>query len=69
MTDAQEKHLQALLGQRRRRLVLVYRDHDNVLWAVSRPVGQRNSKYDQRHRIGVRGSAEVRIEATDGAPD
>lgn len=69
MTDAQEKHLQALLGQRRRRLVLAYRDNAGALWAVSRPVGQRNSKYDQCHRIGVRGSAEVWIETTDGAPD
>lgn len=69
MTDAQEKRLQALLGQRRRRLVLAYRDHDNVLWAVSRPVGQRNARYDQRHRIGMRGSTEVYIESTDGAPD
>ena len=69
MTDAQEKRLQAMLGQRRRRLVLAYRDNSGVLWAVSRPVGQRNSKYDQRHRISVRGSTEVWIEATDGAPD
>lgn len=69
MTDAQEKRLQALLGQRRRRLVLAYRDNAGVLWAVSRPVGQRNSKYDQRHRISVRGSTEVYIESTDGAPD
>lgn len=69
MTDAQEKRLQALLGQRRRRLVLAYRDNTGDLWAVSRPVGQRNSKYDQRHRIGVRGSTDVWIEATDGAPD
>lgn len=68
MTDAQEKLLQAMLGQRRRRLVCAYRDRDGVLWAVSRPVGQRNAKYDQRHRIGVNGSG-VWIEFTDGAPD
>lgn len=69
MTDAQEKRLQALLGQRRRRLVLAYRDRDNVLWAVSRPVGQHNARYDQRHRIRVSGSEAVWIESTDGAPD
>lgn len=69
MTDHQEKLLRAILGQRRRRLVLAYRDNAGNLWAVSRPVGQRNSKYDQRHRISVRGSAEVWIETTDGAPD
>ena len=69
MTDAQEKHLQAILGQRRRRLVLAYRDHDNVLWAVSRPVGQRNARYDQRHRIQVSGTEAIWIESTDGAPD
>lgn len=69
MTDTQEKRLQALLGQRRRRLVLAYRDNSGVLWAVSRPVGQRNARYDQRHRIGVIGSDAVWIESTDGAPD
>ena len=69
MTEAQEKRLQAILGQRRRRLVLAYRDNAGALWAVSRPVGQRNARYDQRHRIGVRGSTEVWIETTDGAPD
>lgn len=69
MTEAQEKRLQAILGQRKRRLVLAYRDQAGVLWAVSRPVGQRNARYDQRHRIGVRGSTEVWIESTDGAPD
>lgn len=68
MNDAQEKLLQSILGQRRRRLVLAYRDNAGTLWAVSRPVGQRNSKYDQRHRIGVNGSC-VWIEFTDGAPD
>ena len=69
MTDAQEKHLQAILGQRRRRLVLAYRDNAGALWAVSRPVGQRNSKYDQRHRIGVSSTGSIWIETTDGAPD
>lgn len=69
MTDVQEKRLQALLGQRRRRLVLAYTDNAGALWAVSRPVGQRNARYDQRHLIRVRGSTEVWIESTDGAPD
>lgn len=69
MTDAQEKRLLAILGQRRRRLVLAYRDNSGVLWAVSRPVGQRNARYDQRHRIRVSDSGSVWIEATDGAPD
>ena len=69
MTDAQEKLLQALRGQRRRRMVLAYRDRAGVLWAVSRPVGQRNSKYDQRHRSGLSSTGSVWIEATDGAPD
>ena len=69
MTDAQEKRLQAILGQRRRRLVLAYRDNAGALWAVSRPVGRRNSKYDQRHRISVGSTGSVWIESTDGAPD
>lgn len=69
MTDAQEKRLKALLGQRRRRLVLAYRDNAGALWAVSRPVGQRNAKYDQRHRISASSTGSVWIEATDGAPD
>ena len=69
MTDAQEKRLQTLLGQRRRRLVLAYTDNAGVLWAVSRPVGQSNARYDQRHLIRVSGPDRVWIESTDGAPD
>lgn len=69
MTEAQENRLAGILGQRKRRLVCAYRDRDNVLWAVSRPVGQRNARHDQRHRIGVSGSQAVWIEATDGTPD
>lgn len=68
MTEAQLKRLAGILAQRKRRLVCAYRDRNNILWAVSRPVGQRNARYDQRHRIGVSGSQAVWIEATDGAP-
>lgn len=69
MTDAQEKRLQALLGQRRRRLVLAYRDNAGILWAVSRPVGQRTAKYDQKHHLVLYGATGVEIDSTSGAPD
>lgn len=64
MTDAQLKHLQQLLIERRRRLVLAYTGIDGRPFAVSRPTGQRSSKYDQLHLLDLSLPSMVQIVAT-----
>lgn len=64
MTDAQLKHLQQLLIERRRRLVLAYTGIDGRQFAVSRPTGQRSAKYDQLHLLDLTMPSMVQIVAT-----
>lgn len=64
MTDAQLKHLQRLLIERRRRLVCTYTGIDGRPFAVSRPAGQRSAKYDQLHLLDLSMPSMVQIVAT-----
>ena len=57
--------LEATLANRRRKLVEIYQDHQMRTWAVSRPLGQRSARYDQRHLLNSQGG----IVHTEGAPD
>ena len=64
MTDSQLKHLQCLLIERRRRLVLAYTGIDGRPFAVSRPAGQRSAPYDQLHLLDLSMPSMVQIVAT-----
>lgn len=64
MTETQEKYLQRLLIERRRRLVCAYKANDGLYYAVSRPAGQRTAKYDQRHLLDLSCPGVVRIVET-----
>lgn len=64
MTDLQLSHLQRLLIERRRRMVLAYTGIDGRPYAVSRPAGQRSAKYDQLHLLDLSMPSMVQIVAT-----
>ena len=68
MTDLQIRSLEATLAQRKRKLVEVYQSQAGLHYAVSRPYGKRDSRYDQRHLLAV-GIKNVTILETSGAPD
>lgn len=61
LTSTQELQLQAILLQRHRRLVSCYVDHGGRrVWAVSREIGRKSAKDDQRHLLDVTGE-DLRI--------
>lgn len=61
LTESQELQLQAILLRRHRRLVSCYVDHGGRrVWAVSREIGRKNARDDQRHLLDLSGP-ELRI--------
>lgn len=61
LTNHQELQLQQILLQRHRRLVSCYVDHSGRrTWAVSREIGRKTARDDQRHLLDLSGP-EVRI--------
>ena len=68
MTDLQIRSLESTLAQRKRRLVEAYQSQAGLHYAVSRPYGKRDSRYDQRHLLAL-GPKSVTILETSGAPD
>lgn len=64
LTKSQELQLQTLLLNRHRRLVSCYVDHGGRrVWAVSREIGRKSAKDDQRHLLDVTGE-DLRIVET-----
>lgn len=64
LTNTQELQLQQILLQRHRRLVCCYVDHGGRrVWAVSREIGRKSAKDDQRHLLDLTGP-ELRIVET-----
>ena len=51
LTAAQEEDLKRRLLERGRKLVAVYLDRRNRLWAVSRPTGSNNPRSDLQHEL------------------
>lgn len=61
LTNHQELQLQSILLNRHRRLVSCYVDHSGRrTWAVSREIGRKTARDDQRHLLDLSGP-EVRI--------
>lgn len=65
LSDKAKATLEAILANRRRKLVTVYQDMAGRTWAASRPLGQKSGRYDQRHLINSQGG----IVHTEGPPD